>query len=36
MSGKVEREKILSQKVMLSLLMAGTMSVCISGGGRVG
>ena len=32
MSGKVEREKILSQKVMLSLLMAGTMSVCISGG----
>jgi len=26
------REKALSRKVMLSLLMAGTMSVCISGG----
>ena len=29
------REKALSRKVMLSLLMAGTMSVCISGGDYV-
>lgn len=36
MSGNSIRKRELQRKVLCSLLAAGVMSVCISGGGRMG